>query len=215
MRVVRQRLLLFAGWALAAVGSGLIASGAVAVAGGQVTDRPLRPLSAAEVEALLPVLETDDSANASGGRVSSDGEAVSGTAGDVDSPGTSAGEQEPPARLPTPPRVIRPSDAPVPPAAPLPGSVGQEPDVVVAEPDEPSQSEIVALRGGALSVAGTADGVLLLWATPRPGFAYAVDYGDGTVLRVTFISTGHRSSVEASWVDDRLVLVTAEVDDLT
>ncbi len=214
MHVVRQRLLLFAGWALAAVGSGLIASGAVAVAGGQVTDRPLRPLSAAEVEALLPVLETDDSANASGGRVSSDGEAVPSTAGTARSPGTSAGEQEPPAR-PSPWGVIRPADAPVIPAVPLPGSVGQEPDELVALPPASSQSEIVSLVGGALSVVGTEEGVLLLWATPRPGFAYAVDYGDGTTLRVTFISADHRSSLEASWVDGELSLVSREVDALT
>ncbi|CAN5291087.1 hypothetical protein BH24ACT7_BH24ACT7_08090 [soil metagenome] len=58
MRVLRQRLLLVAGWVVAAVATGLVSAGAVAVAGGQVTDRPLHPLSAAEV-AALPV-STDD-----------------------------------------------------------------------------------------------------------------------------------------------------------
>ncbi len=57
MAVMRQRLLLGAGWIVAAVGAGVVASGAVAVAGGQVFDRPIRPLNASEV-AALPVDET-------------------------------------------------------------------------------------------------------------------------------------------------------------
>ncbi len=59
MRALRQRLLLVAGWVAAAVATGLVSAGAVAVAGGQVNDRPLNPLSAAEV-AALPVLTADD-----------------------------------------------------------------------------------------------------------------------------------------------------------
>jgi hypothetical protein len=58
LTVMRQRVLLVAGWAAAAVVTSLVASGAVAVAGGQVADRPLRPLSAAEV-AELPVVLTE------------------------------------------------------------------------------------------------------------------------------------------------------------
>ncbi|MEA2058764.1 MAG: hypothetical protein U9O63_08585, partial [Actinomycetota bacterium] len=57
MTPMRQRLLLVAGWLVAAIGSGVVASGAVAVAGGQVLDRPLNPLTAAEV-AALPVVGT-------------------------------------------------------------------------------------------------------------------------------------------------------------
>lgn len=59
MRALRQRLLLVAGWVIAAVATGLVSAGAVAVAGGQVNDRPLNPLSAAEV-AALPVETADD-----------------------------------------------------------------------------------------------------------------------------------------------------------
>ena len=53
---MRQRVLLVAGWAAAAIVTSVVASGAVTVAGGQVTDRPLRPLSASEVDALPVVL---------------------------------------------------------------------------------------------------------------------------------------------------------------
>lgn len=49
---MRQRLFLLAGWFVAAIGAGLVASAAVAIAGGQVLDRPLQPLTTAEVAAL-------------------------------------------------------------------------------------------------------------------------------------------------------------------
>ncbi len=49
---MRQRLFLLAGWLVAAIGAGLVASAAVAIAGGQVLDRPLQPLTTAEVAAL-------------------------------------------------------------------------------------------------------------------------------------------------------------------
>ncbi len=52
MGSMRQRLLLVAGWAAAAVVATLVSTGAVAVAGGQVNDRPRSPLSASEVAAL-------------------------------------------------------------------------------------------------------------------------------------------------------------------
>lgn len=69
MAAMRQRLLLVVGWVIVATVTSLVALGAVTVAGGRVNDRPLEPLSAAEVEAL-PVAVTVESANepqASGG----------------------------------------------------------------------------------------------------------------------------------------------------
>lgn len=83
MVAVRQRLLLVAGWLVAVIGSVLIASGAVAIAGGQVLDRPLRPLTAAEVAALPVVavgLSNDTEPHASGGDVRTTGESTVGSA---------------------------------------------------------------------------------------------------------------------------------------
>ena len=62
MSPMRQRLLLVAGWAVAAVLATLVSTGAVAVAGGQVTDRPLRPLTASEVAALAEECGTTERA---------------------------------------------------------------------------------------------------------------------------------------------------------
>lgn len=83
MVAVRQRLLLVAGWLVAVISSVLIASGAVAIAGGQVLDRPLRPLTAAEVAALPVVavgLSNDTEPHASGGDVRTTGESTVGSA---------------------------------------------------------------------------------------------------------------------------------------
>lgn len=69
MAAMRQRLLLVVGWVIVATVTSLVALGAVTVPGGRVNDRPLEPLSAAEV-AALPVAVTVESANepqASGG----------------------------------------------------------------------------------------------------------------------------------------------------
>ena len=74
---MRQRLLLVAGWLVAAIASGIVASGAVAVAGGQVLDRAQRPFTVAEVAALpvVTVGSSDDfEPHASGGLVPNAGE---------------------------------------------------------------------------------------------------------------------------------------------
>jgi len=52
MEQMRRRLFFVFSWLVAAVVTSVVASAAVAIAGGQVSDRPLRPLTAAEVEAL-------------------------------------------------------------------------------------------------------------------------------------------------------------------
>ena len=49
MAAMRQRLLLVVGWVIVATVTSLVALGAVTVAGGRVNDRPLEPLSVAEV----------------------------------------------------------------------------------------------------------------------------------------------------------------------
>lgn len=107
MTVLRQRLLLVAGWITAAVGAGLVASGAVAVAGGQVHDPPRRPSTAAEV-AALPVVEVGApdafEPHASGGFVSTTGGPTQGSddAGtDIDGPtGTGGSSAIPPLDAP-------------------------------------------------------------------------------------------------------------------
>ncbi|MGI9610434.1 MAG: hypothetical protein ACR2NL_09110, partial [Acidimicrobiia bacterium] len=93
MSSMRQRVLLVAGWLIAAVVTSLVASGAVAAAGGQVLDRPLRPLTAAEV-AALPVVVTADVPGtceplASGGFVCEPVADVAGVV--VEGPGSSDG----------------------------------------------------------------------------------------------------------------------------
>lgn len=107
MVTMRQSLFLVAGWLAAAIGAGLVASGAVAVAGGQVLDRPLRPLTAAEVAALpVPAVGSSEKLEpqASGGTLETTGESTAGS--DTSSGSTTA-------TIPTPrwDRFTNPSDS--------------------------------------------------------------------------------------------------------
>ncbi len=166
---MRQRLLLVAGWIVAAVGAGVVASGAVAVAGGQVFDRPIRPLNAAEV-AALPVDESlaalEPSVRlASGGSQASTGDA---TEGGRDTAGASGSER--PAR---------------------PGGVTAEAEIdLIRVPPT-----VTHVSGGSASVSSSGDEWQILWATPKPSYAVSFDF-DLEQLVLIFTSEGHRSVIQ-------------------
>lgn len=205
MRAMRQRLLLVAGWATAAVVASLVSTGAVAVAGGKVTDRPLRPLSASEVAALttecestnrVPCLrQTDDSSDpplvvvASPSNSSPQGD-EGGVSPEPDAAGTSS-EETPD----TEQDLLSPDD-----------SAGSQ---------QPAPSaEVVDLTGGKVSVSGADGAVRILWLFPRHGYALlpadraATEPGQVTVV----LSDGsHQSTLIASWDESKgLVIETYE-----
>ncbi len=149
MKPMRQRLLLVVGWIAAAVGSGLVASGAVTVAGGQVLDTPLMPLTAAEV-AALPVVQVgspeDVEPQASGGLVAAPGEPTKGSASIV------SGHEEP---------------------ADTGGSAAALSDTQPLDPigrSDPSVVRIASVEGGKASFVATDEMLVLLWATPSAGY---------------------------------------------
>lgn len=206
MAAMRQRLLLAAGWIVAAVGSGVVASGAVAVAGGQVLDRPLRPLTAAEV-AALPVVRTVDDRPieplASGGSGSTSRE----------SPGERSDDAE--AATPADDDPAGPGGAP--PAASPTGEVL----IITRSPEQPeavdaatTQTGIVYMRGGAASILASDEGLDVLWARPSPGFVMGLFFEDAEALVLFFTSPTTRYSLSAEIVDDELVIVTAEEPNL-
>ncbi len=175
MAAMRQRLLLVAGWIVAAVGAGVVASGAVSVAGGQVFDRPIRPLNASEV-AALPVDETvaalaSSVRQASGGSQADEG--VTGEGDGRDTAGASGSEH---------------------PAGPGGVPAG------VAEPGSPdfdlptTPPKVTHVSGGSASITTVGD-PQLLWATPRPGYAVAFQFDADFQLTVTFTSEHHRSTI--------------------
>lgn len=181
---MRQRLLLVAGWVIAAVVSGLVASGAVAVAGGQVLDRPLRPLTAAEV-AALPVVGSVGSSEpseplASGGSDSTTGAPTDGSAATT---GEADGNQADPAGAGG---AIQP---------PLGG-------------DYPVR--VVQLSGGSASIAATAGGLNVLWATPKPGYVVSLDFETEDRLRLAFTSQRKQTVLEAIWDGDDLLIETGD-----
>lgn len=183
---MRQRLLLVAGWLAAAIGTGLVASGAVAVAGGQVLDRPLRPLTAAEV-AALPVVAVGSSENvepqASGGIVQSTGGPTVGSAeagteptGSANTGGSADDGTDQSTRWD---RFTNPST---------------------------SETEVVSLHAGKASFAVADDRLHLLWATPGAGYVMHTLSQEDTAVIISFSSSRDVWLIEARIVDGSLVV---------
>lgn len=201
MAAMRQRLLLAAGWIIAAVGSGVVASGAVAVAGGQVLDRPLRPLTAAEV-AALPVVRTMDARPieplASGGSGSTSGD--------------STGERSDDDGAATPADAASAGPGGAPPVSPV-GEVliiTRSPEPTDAIDAEITQTGIVYLRGGAASILASSEGLDVLWARPNPGYVMGLFFEDEERLILSFTSPATRYSLTAEIVEGELLVATAE-----
>jgi len=170
MALMRQRLLLVAGWIVAAVGAGVVASGAVTVAGGQVFDRPIRPLNAAEV-AALPVDESVATPGSSERLASGSSQARTGVTAEGcgrNTAGASGSE-----------RPAGPGGAPAEPG-------GVEIDLPRSPPT------ILHVSGGSVVSACIGEQLALRWATPQPNFAVAFSSDFQTV---TFTSEDHRSTI--------------------
>ncbi|MBT8208119.1 MAG: hypothetical protein HKN07_02710 [Acidimicrobiia bacterium] len=204
---MRRRLTLFVGWLIAVVGSGLVASGAAAIAGGQVTDRPLQPLSAAEVAALPVAPVFAQLAIASGGPQ----EPLDERDGDTSATGNESFDEERAVAADTRGFVVRPDREPV--ATPLNPpliAVPLDPIDIAGDTAEASDGSIFHLAGGAFAVGGTEQSVVLLWATPRSGFATAVEYVSPTELIVSFTGAEVNSSVRVLWSEGGLVGTSVE-----
>mgnify|MGYP001824635951 CR=1 FL=1 len=210
MGSMRQRLLLVAGWVTAAVVASLVSTGAVAVAGGQVTDRPLRPLSASEVAALTEECGSTDRAPCL--RQLEEPEDPTTTvqaAPDLNSSLEGDGQGVSPSTVDS---TEPPSDDPLDPAVDvdeslLPPAVGDE---IVAEPS----GAVVNLDGGAVGVSGADGEVRVIWAIPSPGFALVPLAGteiESGAVTLVFSDGAHRSLLTATWDNATgLVLETAE-----
>ncbi len=205
MAAMRQRLLLVAGWLAAAIGSVLVASGAVAVAGGQVLDRPLRPLTAAEVAALpvVAVGSTDPTEpQASGGIDRTTGEPT------VGSDGTEPGSTGPSS---TGGSAASPWDD-------LEDASGDASDDASDDASEdasedgsgrwdrftsPGDAEtaVASLEAGRASFAVAEGRLHLLWATPAAGYVIHMLHRDSDTVTISFSSSRDVWIVEARVVD--------------
>lgn len=188
MEQMRRRLLFVFSWLVAAVATSVVASAAVAIAGGQVSDRPLRPLTAAEVEALasqpverpaytiapdptvttLVIIPEDVEEN---NPTEIDPESPDGDA----QPFTGIGVEE---------------------------TEGAGPETAVVE----TKAEIVHLAGGTASIGGHEGQVLLLWALPQPGFAVEHLF-DEDGLTVIFNDGREQTWVVATWTEEEGITV--------
>ncbi len=210
MTSMRQRLLLVAGWAAAAVVASLVSTGAVAVAGGQVTDRPLRPLSASEVAALTeecgsteraPCLRQLDYSASPPTSVSAAPDLHSSPDGGEDgvSPTFPVEEiSDPPSEDPLDPGV-EVDESLLPPI--------EDPE----ETDLPeARAEVVDMIGGRVSVSGADGEVRIIWLIPRHGFAVLPATGAENLpdhVTVVLSDGSHQSTLIASWDNTEGLLV--------
>lgn len=198
---MRQRLLLVAGWAAAAVVASLVSTGAVAVAGGQVNDRPLRPLSASEVAALTeecdlferaPCLRQLDESASTTTTVAAAPDSNSSLEGGeqgvspvIDQASADSSE------------VASDSETTVP--------AGTSPDSL-----PPPTGKVVTLEGGTVGIGGAYGEVWVLWVIPSPGFAplpaTGADTEPGTV-QIVFSDGAHQSKLIAWWTDEEGLII--------
>jgi hypothetical protein len=99
-----------------------------------------------------------------------------------------------PTPLPQPtatPRPPRPTPTPAPQPTATPAATA------TPVPQAPAQVLTFDLVGGTTSISFSAQGVEVLWATPRPGFTVRID--GGSSVRVEFRSDEHDSRIDAWW----------------
>lgn len=205
---MRQRLLLVAGWVLAAVGTSVVASAAVAATGGQVTDRALRPLSAAEVAALpggfLEVLSeslaSGDSSDTGLGESREGTTIVPATQPPAGAGGVTAPTQ-PPLRITFPPSPpIDDDPAPV-----------EEPDPATPLDSLPIQTHIEHVIAGSASFVGAEAELRLLWVTPNVGWQFDVEFVDEGRIVISFADGTSIWTIDAELVDDVIEVVTKQI----
>ncbi len=200
MGSMRQRLLLVAGWVAAAVVATLVSTGAVAVAGGQVADRPLPALSASEVAAPAEECGSSDRApclrqlEGSAEPTTTDAAAPEILSPEGDGQGVSSGSASPPVSL-----VDEPPD----PADDFDESLLP-----------PPRDEVVTLIGASVGFSGADGEVRFIWAIPRPGFALRPPTEaelEEDFITLVFSDGSHRSTLVARWDEvEGLVVETTE-----
>jgi hypothetical protein len=188
METMRRRLLFIFSWLAAAALTSVVASAAVAIAGGQVNDRPLRPLTSAEVEALAaqpiprPITTLAPEPTVTAFFI---------IPNDVDEIDPSEFDPKSPDGIAQPFTGIDAED-----------TEGAGPETVTVE----TRAEIVDLEGGTASIGGQDGQVLLLWALPRPGYVVEQRFEDNA-LTVIFTNDRQQSWLVANWVTDEGIVV--------
>lgn len=212
---MRQRVLLVAGWVIAAALTSLVASGAVAVAGGQVNDRPLTKVLAADV-AALPVVDTEGirCTESPLPPAASNCTTETPSAGAQDGPGSGFGQDpaggdegiaDDDVLDPLRPDGLTPTIDP--------GDIGDTADDIAdAGPNVsgPPPTKVVTIKGGSVSFAVADGDIWIPWIIPQFGYTFRVDFADQTTLRVTFTLDDEQNGAVARLVDDELTVETFE-----
>lgn len=181
MRFTKRALWLVGAWVGATLAAAAVALAVVGLAGEQVADGGIQPLSARDVEALGVPAPTAVSTSAVTGATSSTAGTVSTTVADT-------------------PTTTTTSATPVTTAAPA-----VTPTTV---PPESSQVDSRQVTGGTVVVRWTSSSVQLVSASPTDGFHVDVEKRGPDQVTVEFEGNGVKSKYSAEVSDGRLVVET-------
>lgn len=196
---MRKYALLLGGWLVATAITGLVAWGAVSVAGAETSPQPNRPLTPTEL-AALPSAPT------------------SSTSATIDAPSTSRSE------TPTTPSSTPGTEATTPTTAGAATSAGTEATTPTTSATAPTTTTTAIttttaaasgetltfhVTGGSVGVTVSGETVRLAWTTPNAGFRAETDDDGPEKVVVEFDSAAVESKI-VIWVENGQVKHTAE-----
>ena len=204
-----RRVLFVLAWVVATFATGLLAWSAVHLAGSQVSEDAIRPLTAAQVEALPgPVVPSTlpnpaGSPNPSAVPTTTVPPVRATTATAIETPATAA-----------PPSTLPPATTP-PPATTLP-PVTTLPPATRVTTAAPAASEVRTYHTGGGSVTIIVSPGVVTWssATPASGYTVEVENRGPEEVKVKFEAAheGEDYEFRARWRDGRLVVETGSDD---
>ncbi len=212
-----RRLVFVLAWVAATFLTGVLAWSAVNLAGDQVTDQPVLPLSSAALEALpispratTPPASPEATVLAAASATTTTRQTVpestttspplptAGTTPTTDMPAT-------PATLPTAPATSTTAAESSTPSS----STTSTTTTAAVEP----QVSVHQLIGGVVTIQSAPGLVSLLSATPGAGFSVEIDDPGPDRVKVEFESPTHESKFEARWATELVVSISEEVED--
>jgi len=200
-----KRLAILGAWVVAtalAVGIGI---GAVQLAGAQVTDDAIQPLSADEVPTLPPSPDaTPDDDSPAGSSVPPAATTTAAPETTVPAPtsSTTAADSAAPTTTATqgaPATTAAPStSAPVTTAAETTSTTAPPTTTSTASGSQPEVT-VHQLVGGSVAIETWPSVVNLVWATPNAGFTVDVEAAGPAEVEIDFTSGSHESKFRAKW----------------
>ena len=191
-----KRLGIVVAWAAATFLTAMVAWSAVNLAGDQVSDRPVLPLSPAEVEALpvAPTTQPNPLPATTAPVATTTAAAAPATTTTTAPPSTTTSSVAPPSSTST---TTSTSSTTTTTTTTVPAA----------------ETSVYQLVGGVVSIESAPGAVSLLSASPNAGFSVEVKSRGPGAVEVEFESSGHESTLTATWDGMLIVDVDEEPGD--